>query len=117
MNQIENRELRIAIFCIVIAIILVNSIVYINVFEFNIILVLINLMMIVTNVIALLLFKSHKIISYLAGLFSFLFSLFFQFIITEKILIWSDKFAVGLTICFIYFIFDEINYKRKHLNK
>ncbi len=59
--------------------------------------------MIVTNIIALYLFNSHRTIAYLTGLFSFLFSLIFQIIATGKILMWSDKFAIMLIVCIVYF--------------
>ena len=106
--DLDEKEIRISILFFVIAIILINSLVYVNVYETNIILLLLNLMMIIANIIAIFLFKSNKIIAYTTGLVSFIFSLIFQYLITEKSLMRSNRLAFILAIIFIYYIYDEI---------
>jgi len=64
MNTIEDKAERILIFFIVIAIILIGKIVYTNVYGINFPFLLIQLMMIVANIIAILLFCTYKLIAY-----------------------------------------------------
>ena len=107
----EDIDVRISILFLIIAILLINTIVYVNFYELDPIFLILTGLMVGANVIAILLFKSHKIIAYLTGLFSFIFSLIFQFLIIGRILIWNDKLVLILTIVIVYFIFDEIRKK------
>lgn len=113
MNWLEGIDTKISIFAFIIFFLVTSIIVELNVYGFNLPFILVTLMMISANIIAIFLYSSHKLIAFITGLFSFIFAVSLQYLITGRMLIFSRRIGIIFIIYFNYFIYKELFPKSK----